>query len=190
MGLTKVLLIALAVTSGVARGADAPGSMPNEITVAGRSLVLNGTGLRVATFLHVHVYVAGLYVEHPSSDPVRILASREAKRLVMHFVRHVDHDDIVKAWNEGFRSNATVPIAQIQPMIDQLDAWTPTFHDGDTLTFTYVPGMGVSVDYNGVRKGVIASEDFARSLFAVWLGPKPPTEELKRGLLGHHPEAR
>jgi hypothetical protein len=45
--------------------------------------------------------------------------------------------------------------------------------------------LGPAID--GVHKGVIQGADFARSLFAIWLGPKPPTSDLKRGLLGNHP---
>jgi hypothetical protein len=40
------------------------------ITVAGKTLTLNGMGLREATILNIDVYVAGLYVEHPSTGGV------------------------------------------------------------------------------------------------------------------------
>jgi hypothetical protein len=37
---------------------------------------------------------------------------------------------------------------------------------------------------NGAVKGTIAGDDFARALFAIWLGARPPNAELKTGLLG------
>jgi len=40
------------------------------------------------------------------------------------------------------------------------------------------------VDVNGAVKGTIAGDDFARALFAIWLGARPPNAELKTGLLG------
>ncbi len=182
-----LFVAALAGSAGAGRKAGV--TMPDTIVVAKQQLVLNGMGLREATWLDIDVYVAGLYVQHPTANADALIHNDEVKQLVLQFVRHVGHGDIVKAWHEGFAGNATVPIAKLDPYIKQLDAWMPSFSDGDTLTFTYIPGQGVSVDVNGVRKGVIKDADFARSLFAIWLGPKPPTKDLKRGLLGSHPNA-
>ena len=180
-------LIALLVLAGTARAGTLAGvTMPDTIDVAGTHLVLNGMGLRTATFLHVKVYVAGLYVPRVTSNPQAILAANAPRALVLRFVRGVGRGDIVKAWNEGFAKNATVPRAQLQREIAQLDAWMPDFSKGDTLAFTIVPGQGVAVDINGARKGVIAGDAFAQSLLAIWLGPHPPNGELKRGLLGNH----
>ena len=191
--MTRSIGIAIVVTTVLAgsavAGRKAGVTMPDTVAVAKQRLVLNGMGLREATMLDIDVYVAGLYVQHPTSTADALIRNDEVKQLVMHFVRNVGHGDIVKAWHEGFKGNATVPVAKLKPYIDRLDAWTPSFKDGDTLTFTYVPGDGVSVDFNGVRKGVIKDADFARSLFSIWLGPKPPTKALKRGLLGSHPNA-
>ncbi len=160
--------------------------MPDTITVGNTRLALNGMGVREATLFKVDVYVAGLYVEHVSSNPATLIRTDETKRIVMYFVRDVGHDDIVKAWNTGFRDNATVPVGQLQPYIARLNAWMPSFKKGDTLVFTYVPGRGVTVEINGVVKGTIENPDFARSLFSIWLGRKPPTGDLKKGLLGSH----
>jgi len=32
--------------------------------------------------------------------------------------------------------------------------------------------------------GVFAGKGFADSAFSIWLGPKPPSEDLKTGMLG------
>ena len=180
-----LLSTALLATSAWA-GKKAGVTMPDTVKVGEKQLALNGMGLREATVFKVDVYVAGLYLETVSSDPGRILAANEAKRLVLRFKREVDRDDIVKAWTAGFKGNATVPLATIQPQIDQLNRWMATFAEGDSLTFTFVPGEGVAVDVGNLRKGVIKGDDFARSLFAIWLGPKPPSGDLKKGLLGAH----
>lgn len=179
-----ITILALATTADAREKSGV--KLPDTVTVANKQLVLNGMGLREATFLKVNVYVAGLYVERPSSSPAELLSADESKVLVLRFVRDVDREDIVKAWSEGFKNNATVPLAQIKPRTDRLNAWMPAFNKGDTLVFTYVPGQGVGVDINGKRKGIIEGDDFARSLYAIWLGPKPPTSALKRGLLGNH----
>ena len=67
--------------------------MPNQITVAGQQLVLNGMGIREATVFNVDVYVAGLYVVQRSSDGNAIAASTTHKRLVLHFVEPRKEDD-------------------------------------------------------------------------------------------------
>lgn len=185
--LMTLLAASTLATHPAAAGKKAGVTLPDRITVASRPLTLNGMGLREASFLKVDVYVAGLYVETVSSDPMKLVGADEVKRLVLRFVRDVDHDDIVKAWSDGFKRNATAPLATLKPMIDQLNAWMPSFKDGDTLVFTYVPGTGVTVEINGAPRGVIDHAEFARSLFSIWLGPRPPTTALKRGLLGKHP---
>jgi len=182
MFLTTVLAASTAMA-----GSRAGVTMPDRVTVENRPLMLNGMGLREATILKIDVYVAGLYVENVSSDPTKIIAANEVKRIVLRFKRDVDRDDIVKAWNEGFAKNATVPAAKLKPMIAQLNSWMPSFSDGDTLAFTAIPGKGVAVDLNGKRKGVLGDDDFARSLVSIWLGAHPPTGNLKRGMLGRHP---
>ena len=187
-----ILLMSLLVTlpaGPAAAGKKAGVTLPDTITVAGKPLTLNGMGLREATWLKIDVYVAGLYVEHVSSSPDRLLAKDEPKLLILRFVRDVGRGDILKAWNDGFKNNSTVPVASIKPLIDQFNSWMPSFNDGDSLLLTYVPGKGVTVHLNNVQKGVINDDNFVRSLFSIWLGPKPPTGALKSGLLGNHPRA-
>jgi len=182
--------LAAVVANPAVAGKKAGVTLPDTAVVANKQLTLNGMGLREATFLKVDVYVAGLYVEHVSSNATKLVNANEVKMLVLRFVRDVDRDDILDAWNTGFKKNSTVSLATIKPLVDRLNAWMPAFKKGDTLAFTYVPGEGVAVDINGTRKGLLKGDDFARSLFSIWLGPNPPTGALKRGLLGNHqPEA-
>ena len=178
------LIILLATSASAGRRAGV--TMADTITVAGKQLTLNGMGLREATFAKVDVYVAGLYVETPSSQPAKLIAANEVKLVALRFKRDVSHDDIVKAWTKGFAGNATVPVAKIEPFITQLNAWMPGFSKGDIMTFTLVPGKGVTVHINGQVKGTVGDDDFARSLLSIWLGPKPPTSDLKAGMLGRH----
>lgn len=177
-----VLTTLLAVVSLASAGERAGVKMADTVNVGGETLTLNGMGLREATVLKVDVYVAGLYLEHVSSNPQQILASNETKVIVLKFKRDVGRDDIVKAWREGFEKNAPVP----KPLVDQLAQWMPSFRKGDVLMFTLMPGKGVAVDINGKRKGVLGDDNFSRSLLSIWLGPNPPTGSLKTGMLGKH----
>ena len=159
-------------------------TLPDQVPVEGRTLVLNGMGLREATFLKVRVYVAGLYLEARSSDPSQIIASEGTKRLLLHFVRDVGRGSLVEAWNEGFAKSAGSGLAAVQDRLATLDGWMVDVQRGDTLAFTQIPGRGVAVEVKGQAKGTLAGADFARALWGIWLGDQPPNPGLKKGLLG------
>lgn len=159
-------------------------TMPDHVTVDDRTLVLNGLGLREATFLRVDVYVAGLYLERKSDDAASILASDEAKRLSMRFVRGVGREDQVKHWNEGFQKNAAKDLPAVRDRVRTLTSWVVDVNEGDTIVLTYLPEKGVAVEIKGKVAGTIPGADFARALFSLWLGPEPPNSGLKDGLLG------
>ncbi|MCA3011106.1 MAG: chalcone isomerase family protein, partial [Myxococcaceae bacterium] len=78
--------------------------MADDVVVEGRALKLNGMGLR-RKFI-VDVYVAGLYVEHPSRDAAAILAADEARRVELRMSRDLDPATIVEAVRVGFDKNS------------------------------------------------------------------------------------
>lgn len=180
------LVVALAAMALPSFAAELAGvTLPDQERVDGKTLVLNGLGLREATFLRVDVYVAGLYLEAKSDDAAEIIDSAGAKRLVMRFVRSVGRDDLVNAWKEGFDKNA--PDARTaREGLAALNAAMVDVKDGDTITLTQLPGDGVVVAVNGKASEPIPGEAFARALWSVWLGRKPPNPGLKEGLLGQN----
>ncbi len=160
-------------------------TMANEVTVDGKTLKLNGLGLREASLLKVDVYVGGLYLEEPSSDPDAILDSDQMKRIHMYFVyKKVDRKKLVKAWEEGLEANVPNGLTTYAAQLAQLNGWMETLVKGDTMTFTEVPGKGLVVEVKGEKKGVVGDERFAGDFWAIWLGPEPPNEGLKKGMLG------
>ena len=80
-------------------------SVPDQATVDGKTLVLNGLGLRTATMLKVKVYVIGLYLESKSSDAEAIIASSGQNAIEMHFVRDVTAEQLRDGWSEAFEDN-------------------------------------------------------------------------------------
>lgn len=174
------LLLASAVAS--AQGATCRDiSFPRHLQVSGSDLTLNGLGVRKATFLEVNVYVAALYVAQPSRDAKAIIESDEPQQLTLHFVRNVGVDDLRKAFVEGFERD---PSAALKERVARLNGWMSDMKTGQRLMFTRVPHSGVEVSVNGVKKGVIEGDDFARALISIWMGATPPNPELKSGLLG------
>ncbi|MBI3456579.1 MAG: chalcone isomerase family protein [Candidatus Rokubacteria bacterium] len=159
-------------------------TLPDQVTVEGRTLVLNGMGLRQATIFRVNVYVGGLYLEARSSDASQIIASEGTKRLVLHFVRDVGRENLVEAWDEGFAKSAGPGLTALRARVATLDAWMVDMKRGDTLSFTQLPGRGIVVEVKGQSKGTLVGADFARALWGIWLGDSPPNPGLKKGLLG------
>ncbi len=179
------LCLVLAIST-VAVAAEKGGvTMPNTKTVEGKSLVLNGMGLREATVFNVDVYAAGLYLETKSKDGKAIAASDQTKQLMLHFVRDVDKDDIVGAWNEGFKKNATY-LGALQSKINQLNGWMSDMKDGEEMFFNFKKDgeMKVIVSVKGSTKGTISGNEFARVFLLIWLGDHPPNTGLRDGLLG------
>lgn len=181
----KLLLLALIVLVGCPAVAAERGGvrMPDKTSVQGKQLVLNGLGIREATILKVDVYVAGLYLEKKSSDAAAILRSEQRKVLRMKFVRDVDRSDIVEAWQEGFAKNSP-DAGKLAAQIRQLQGWMRDMKEGDTMTFTYVPDKGLTVQVKNKKMGTIPGHAFQAGLYANFIGPQPPNEGLKRGLLG------
>lgn len=179
MRLVPILMIATSLATTAHAGSKGGVIMPNTIKVAGKTLTLNGMGIREATVFMIDVYVAGLYLEAKSKDAKAIIASDTTKRIVMKFVRDVDRDDLVKAWKKGFgRSSA------LKDRVKKLNSFMSDIEERESMIFTYVPGKGTEVSVKGKSKGVLAGTDFISALFNIWLGPKPPNSGLRSGMLG------
>ena len=177
--------MAIGTAIGTAQAKECKGiTFPEHLPVGGSDLTLNGLGMRKATFLKVNVYVGALYVAHPSHDPQPLIDPASPAELILHFVRSVGVGDLRDAWKEGFEKVAKDQLPALEARIATLNSWMSSMETGQRLTFTRLPGAGIQVDVNGVVKGTIAGDDFARALMTIWLGPNPPNSELKSGLLG------
>ncbi len=180
-----IALSALGVLGAPALAAECRAvPFPDRVRAGETDLVLNGLGLRKATFLKVRVYVAGLYLPQKSNDAGQILGADRRWRLVLRFVRDLDASDIREAFEAGFKNAAGDQLAALRQRIAALNGMMVDFKEGQYLAFTSDPAKGVAVDVNGAGGGAIEGADFATALLAIWLGPKPPNQDLKSGLLG------
>lgn len=179
----SIACAALALAAAAGAAALAGVTMPDTVPVAGKTLRLNGQGLRTKVFFKI--YVAGLYLENPTHDAAQAISADEGKRVVMHFLyKNVTKKQLVEAWEEGFEQNSGPVGAELKAAIAQLDSWMGDVAAGQEIVFTYEPGTGTTVEFAGQKKGVVPGADFMRALWKVWLGPHPPTTDLKQGMLG------
>jgi hypothetical protein len=157
-------------------------TLPDSAQLGGKTLVLNGMGIR--SKMMVKVYVAGLYLEQKTSDPNAIIKSDAPKQIVMKFLHGASKSQMTDAFDESFKDNSPDAVKTMKPDIDRLLAALDPVNSGDTMVFTYVPGTGSTLTMNGKEKLTIAGPAFGQVLMSVWFGPKPPTADLKTGMLG------
>jgi Flp pilus assembly secretin CpaC len=172
--LTSILNLQAATLDGV--------TLPDTAQAGGKTLVLNGLGLR--TKFVVKVYVAGLYLEQKSSDANAIIKADEPKQIVMQFLHGATKKQMSDAFDESFKDNSPDAVKTMKPDIDRLLDALDNVKVGDQMVFTYLPGTGSTLAINGKEKLTIPAPAFGPVLMSVWLGPKPPNADLKKGMLG------
>ena len=156
-------------------------TLPDTLKAGEKTLKLNGLGLRKKAVFKV--YVGGLYLESPSKDAGAILTADQAKAIRMHFLRDLTKAQLVEAFQEGFEANVKDRAPQ-KAAFDRMLALVPDVKEGATLTFAYVPGKGTTLSAGGKELGAFEGKGFADAVFSIWLGSKPPAEDLRKGMLG------
>jgi len=174
-------VLVVAATATLLGASLAGVTLPDTTQVAGKTLVLNGMGVR--SKIGFKVYVGGLYLEQKSADAETILGTDAPRRIVMHFLRDVDRDAMVEAFQESFAANSS-NAASMKGDFDKMLAAFQPITSGDEWAFTYVPGKGTTLTVKGADTLTIPGQPFGRAMFACFLGAKPPSGSLKTGLLG------
>ena len=181
LGVTALILSVWMLSPALA-ASIADVNFDDTVTVDGKSLALNGMGLRTATMIKVKIYAIGLYLEEKSSDPKAIIASPGNKQITMQFMHDVTADQLTEGWSEGFENN-NKDISGIKDEIAQFNASMSDVKTGDSIVLT-VSGGKVDVSINGSVVDSIDGEGFVKAMMGIWLGPKPPNGPLKKGILG------
>jgi hypothetical protein len=159
--------------------------MPDRRNVAGVHFRLNGMALRTYDIL-VRIYVVGLYLERPGSDPQIILSSTEPKLLEFVFIRNIDAADARKSWRESLDQNCQSTCRVSAASIAQFVASVPSVHEGDTSRFLFRK-QGLDIFLNGQPVGRISDPDFSRLVLATFIGVRPSSDSVKLALLGASP---
>ena len=156
---------------------DNPWKIPVSREMAGKKLILNGIGLRLATFFKIKVYAAGLYLPSKSADPVAIHQMSGPKVIDLHFLRKVDREDIAKAWKEAHGMD------KFSAQVSTLNSYMADIPKGGRMEF-YIEDDGLVVKIGGSVRPKIVGKDFAKAILDIYLGAAPPNKELKVGMLG------
>src|SRR5438067_9930660 len=106
-------------------------TMPDTASVAGKTLKLNGMGLRTKWFFKV--YVAGLYLENPTRSAEAAVSADQVKRVELRLLRDLDRGKITEAISEGFEQNSKPQLTALKPRLDRLNAMIPDVKKGDPI---------------------------------------------------------
>lgn len=122
-------------------------------------------------------------MEQRSDDPDLILRSNGMKFIQVRFLHDVDAGEAKASWRKALERTCKVP-CQLRPdYVRRFLAAVPAFHEGDESRLLFT-SRGVDVRIDGRLIGRIEDPHFADVMLATFIGPAPPTQELKRQLLG------
>jgi hypothetical protein len=176
-----LLLLFLALPAGAAELEGV--RLPDSWALGDRTLRLNGVGARVYSVFRVRVYVAGLYLDQPSRDGAAILASPAPKVVHLHMLYAVSREDSAKVWREAFAESCRDPCRLDPASADRFLALVRGVGKGTTLTYVFTAD-GVEVGMDGASLGAVPDPSLARLVLGTFIGEKPVSAELKKGLLG------
>ncbi len=179
-----ILCMLLFLFTSSAWAVDVEGvNVPDQVVVEGKTLLLNGAGVRTKFFFDI--YVGALYLEDSANRAETVLAKPSPARISMDILySEVDKEKLVKGWHAGFKKNQSK--AAFAALKDRLDAFSAMFSDarqGDHLYFDFLTNGETHVVIKGQQVGSIAGLDFQQALLAVWLGNKPADSDLKQAML-------
>jgi hypothetical protein len=160
-------------------------TIPDSYPVDEQPLVLNGIGLRTLTIFNIRIYVAGLYLSRPNHDAQQILASPGPKVILLKFIHAGSKERVEKQYRVGEEQNCRNGGCDPSDRKDfeRLVAAAPAVNPGDTSTFVFTENR-VRVLANDRVIGDFADRDLAYQLLAGFIGDHPPSQELRRQLLG------
>jgi Chalcone isomerase-like len=191
--ITRTLLAAAAtaLTLMSAQAAEVSGvKFDDSATVAGKSLVLNGLGVRYKV---VKVYALGLYLSEKKNHTADVLALTTPKRFRIVTLRDITSDELGQAFLTGINKNLSKD--EKGKFVNQLVKFGELFNEieggkkGDIIVGDFVPGTGTVITMNGKQLGQpLPDPAFFNAILRIWIGDNPADPTLKPLLLGEKPE--
>ena len=156
-------------------------------TVGGKSLVLNGLGMR--QIIVVKVYAAALYLTEKKTTSADVQALTTPKRIALNMQREVNSDEFGQLFITSMNKNSTkeekAKVINQTVKFGEMFASMDKVKKGDVITLDWVPGTGTVSSLNGKQIGESMPDiAFYNAVLRIWLGDNPVQNDLKRGLLG------
>jgi hypothetical protein len=165
---------------------------PNEITLGGQKLLLNGYGMRFR--FGFRVYAAALYTPTKFTKNEEVINPKVAKRMHLVAQRDVKGDDFGKLFTRAMEDNMSKEdfskIINGVLRMSTIFADAKQFAKGDVIIVDAVPGTGLVITFRGKQQGEpIKEPEFSQAMMQIWFGKKPADEQLRKALLGEQTSA-
>ena len=160
-------------------------AMPNTVLANGKTLVMNGGGMREK--LIFDLYVGVLYLESKSTDANKIIADDKSMAIKLRITSGmIDTENMTEAILEGFEKSTGGKTASLKKDIDRLikNGFSEEIVKGDVFDLIYVPGKGTILAKNNKVLVNIKGLAFKKALFGIWLCDEPADDDLKENMLG------
>lgn len=159
-------------------------TLPNQMTLEGTDLVLNGAGMREKVVFDL--YAGGLYLQSKSNNASSIINADETMVIKLDIVsKLVSSKKMKNAVDDGFEASTNDNIAPLEDRIEKFKSFfSEKIVKTNVFDIAYIKGQGTVVYKNGTKVGVIEGLDFKKALFGIWLGEDPADDDLKEGMLG------
>jgi hypothetical protein len=167
--------------------ASAATEFPKSETVAGQTLVINGTGSRYKAIFKV--YDMAMYLPSAAKTPEAVLALPGAKKLSFVAQRKVSGTDLGLAFMRGLKDNNS-PEQMRKHVIGttrliEIFSGKPHVAEGETFAMDFIPGKGTQFYIQGEAQGSpVGDAEFFQMVLRIWLGNAPADWKLKTALLG------
>lgn len=156
-----------------------------EKVVEGKTLALNGVAYRKAMGF-VKVYVVGLYLEQPTQKGQEVIESEQVKQLYFHYLTSkATAKKLQNGFLEAFKKcNSAEMVDRNQEDMALYASWLDKdMKPGLTSVSTYVPGKGLSLEFQGQERGTIENKEFIEMYYRYNFGEKA-VAKIRDGLLG------
>lgn len=156
------------------------------VQVGGKTLTLNGVGVRTKSVFKV--YAIGLYLAEPKKTTAEILSLAGAKRLTIVMLRDVSTDDLRTSFMAAITANSTREerirnVSSVLQFGEHFET-APSLKKGDIIMLDWIPGSGLRCYLNDELVGdAISDAMFYQSVLKVWLGDRAVNSTLKAELL-------
>lgn len=180
----KILALFIMISTAISAQALTVDSInfEDKVNVAGKDLVINGVGIRKATFLKIKVYYGALYLTSKTTNAGSFLANNEPKQITMHFVRDVSASDLKKTYKEAFEGANETTYKSMLPTFDAFNANFTDIKKGEVMVFTFHPD-GVVLSVAGKTFPKAGDANFSKAILNMWF-INPLDAGLTKGLLG------
>lgn len=160
---------------------------PNEVTVGGQKLQLNGAGVRFR--FGFKGYTAALYTPTKVTKNEDVIKPTLIKRIHMVAQRDLKGDELGKLFSRGMEENMTredfSKIVNGVIRMGNIFAEGKQFNKGESIIVDNIPGTGLVTNFRGRQQGEpIKEPEFAENFFKIWFGRKPADDALRIALLG------